>query len=141
MGVDAGDDDALAAVVAHGLLGSVAVMHAAAQTLQRLGDEVPVDDRTFLLDSMCLQSDLLVEGTDCMSASMGEEILSSAAAVRMAAGTLASSWDGVVGDQRLTLLTTLDQHGDRLKTMLLRLVQGLDPEAILLLDSLAADAH
>ena len=132
-------DPALDAVVAHGLLGSVAVMHAAAQTLHRLGDAVPAEDRTFLLDSMCLQSDLLVEGTDCLSASLGEEILSSATAVRLAAGTLAASWDRVVGDQRASLLTILDRQGDRLKTMLLRLVQGLDPEAILLLDSLAAE--
>ena len=134
-----GQDPALAAVVAHGLLGSVSVMHAAALTLHRLGDRVPPDDRTFLLDSMCLQSDLLVEGTECLAAELGEEIVSSATSVRLAAGTLATDWDRVVGDQRSHLLTILDRHGDRLKTMLLQLVQGLDPAAILLLDSLAAD--
>ena len=133
------DDTGLSAVVAHGLLGSVAVMHAAAQTLHRLGDAVPEDDRTFLLDSMCLQSDLLVEGTDCLAAALGDEIMASATSVRLAAGTLASDWDRVVGEDRSSLLQILDRHGDRLKTMLLRLVQGLDPEAILLLDSLAPD--
>ena len=129
-------DPGLSAVVAHGLLGSVAVMHAAAETLHRLGDAVPVDDRVFLLESMCLQSDLLVEGTDCLSATLGDEIVASATSVRLAAGTLAMDWDRVVGDDRSSLLSILDRHGDRLKTMLLRLVQGLDPEAILLLDSL-----
>ena len=132
-------NDALDAVVAHGLLGSVAVMHAAAQTLQRLGEAVPAEDRTFLLDSMCHQSDLLVEGTDCLSATLGEQIVSSATSVRLAAGTLSAEWDRVVGDRRESLLTILERHGDRLKTMLLQLVQGLDPEVILLLDSLAPD--
>ena len=130
-------DASLDAVVAHGLLSSVAVMHAAAQTLGRLGDAVPPDDRTFLLESMCLQSDLLVEGTDCLTPTLSEEILSSATAVRLAAGTLAADWERVVGDDRSSLLTILDRQGERLKTMLLQLVQGLDPEAILFLDSLA----
>lgn len=132
-------DAALDAVVAHGLLSSVAVMHAAAQTLVRLGDGVPADDRTFLLESMCLQTDLLVEGTECLTPVLGDEIVASATSVRLAAGTLSSEWDRIVGDDRSALLTILDRHGDRLKTMLLRLVQGLDPEAIMLLDSLAPD--
>jgi hypothetical protein len=131
-------DAALDAVVAHGLLSSVAVMHSAALTLGRLGDAVPTDDRTFLLESMCLQSDLLVEGTDCLTRCLGDEIVSSATAVRLAAGTLAVDWDRVVGEDRADLLAILDRHGDRLKTMLLQLVQGLDPEAILLLDSLSS---
>ena len=132
-------DTALDAVVAHGLLGSVAVMHAAAQTLARKGEVMGEDDRTFLLDSMCLQSDLLVEGTDCLTRGLGEEILTAATAVRLAAGTLAVDWDRVVDDDRTSMLAILDRQGDRLKTMLLRLVQGLDPEAILFLDSLAPD--
>ena len=132
-------DAALDAVVAHGLLSSVAVMHSAAQTLGRLGDGIPADDRTFLLEAMCLQSDLLVEGTECLTQGLGDEILSSATAVRLAAGTLAVDWERVAGDEREGLLAILDRHGDRLKTMLLQLVQGLDPEAILFLDSLAPD--
>jgi len=132
-----GGDAALDAVVAHGLLSSVAVMHSAALTLGRVGDRMGEEDRTFLLESMCLQSDLLVEGTECLTRCLGEEIVSSATAVRLAAGTLAVDWDRVVGDDRAGLLAILDRHGDRLKTMLLQLVQGLDPEAILLLDSLA----
>jgi hypothetical protein len=87
---------------------------------------------------MCLQSDLLVEGTDCLTRCLGDEIVSSATAVRLAAGTLAVDWDRVVGEDRADLLAILDRHGDRLKTMLLQLVQGLDPEAILLLDSLSS---
>lgn len=130
---------ALDAVVAHGLLGSVAVMHAAAQTLARKGEIMGEGDRTFLLDAMCLQSDLLVEGTDCLNRHLGEEILTAATAVRLAAGTLAVEWDRVIGDDRASMLAILDRQGDRLKTMLLRMVQGLDPEAILFLDSLAPD--
>ena len=132
-------DDGLAAVVAHGLLSSVAVMHAAALTLQRLGDAVPADDRVILLDAMCEQSDLLVEGTDCLSPAVSEEIAGSAASLRLAAGILALDWDRVAVDHRASLLDVLDRHGDRLKTMLLRLVQGLEPEAIVFLDSLAVD--
>jgi len=130
-------DAALDAVVAHGLLSSVAVMHSAALTLGRAGERMGQDDRTFLLESMCLQSDLLVEGTECLTRCLGDEIVSSATAVRLAAGTLAVEWERIVGDDRADLLSILDRHGDRLKTMLLQLVQGLDPEAILLLDSLA----
>jgi hypothetical protein len=114
-------------------------MHAAALTLQRLGDGVPADDRMSLLDAMCEQSDLLVEGTDCLSPAVSEEIAGSASSLRLAAGILALDWDRVGAARRASLLEVLDRNGDRLKTMLLRLVQGLDPEAILYLDSLAAD--
>jgi hypothetical protein len=114
-------------------------MHSAAQTLVRLGDGVPADDRTFLLESMCMQTDLLVEGTECLTPALGDEIAASATSVRLAAGTLSAEWDRILDDDRSALLTILDRHGDRLKMMLLRLVQGLDPEAILLLDSLVPD--
>jgi len=138
-GDDCDDDGTLAAVVAHGLLSSVAVTHAAALTLRRVGERMDVADRIELLDAMSLQSDLLVEATTCFGHDTSHEIVGSATVVRLAARTLLDNWDVVGGETRGELLAALDRHGDRLKALLLSVVRGLDAEAIELLDSLAAD--
>ena len=129
----AGDDGTLEAIVAHGLIGSLAVATGSASMLLR--------DRTFdptteqwLLDSIAEQSPLVVEGMKTILDSATQSFLDAATNVSLAAGTLSE----IAAADRRPVLESLLRASDVLRQILGGLVRGLPPEVIEMLDELSA---
>ena len=127
------DDGTLEAIVAHGLIGSLAVATGSASMLLK--------DRTFdpsteqwLLDSITEQSILVVEGMKTILDGSTQAFLDAATNVALAAGALPA----VGADDRRPLLEALLRASDVLRQILGALVRGLPPEVVEMLDELAA---
>ena len=127
------DDGTLAAIVAHGLIGSLAVATGSASMLLR--------DKTFdpsteewLLDSIVEQSALVIEGMRSILESEPESFADAATNVSLAAGTLRT----VERADRRSVLEALLRASDVLRQILGGLVRGLPPEVVVLLDELSA---
>ena len=129
----AGDDGTLEAIVAHGLIGSLAVATGSASMLLR--DKVfDATTEQWLLDSITEQSALVVEGMRTILDSATQSFLDAATNVSLAAGTLAE----VDAAQRRPVLESLLRASDVLRQILGGLVRGLPPEVIEMLDEISA---
>ena len=126
------DDGTLEAIVAHGLIGSLAVATGSASMLLR--------DKTFdatteqwLLDSIHEQATLVVEGMRTILDGSTQSFVDAATNVALAAGTVAN----VPSSERKAVLEALLRASDVLRQVLGGLVRGLPPEVIEMLDGLA----
>lgn len=127
------DDGTLEAIVAHGLMGSLAVATGSASMLLK--------DRTFdsttelwLLESIAEQSSLVVEGMRTILDRHTASFLDAATNVALAAGLLAS----LATEHRRPVLEALLRGTDVLRQILGHLIRGLPPEVIEMLDGLSA---
>ena len=127
------DEGTLEAIVAHGLIGSLAVATGSASMLLR--------DKTFdatterwLLDSIAEQSILVVEGMKAIVDGATSSFFDAATNVSLAAGSLGN----VDAAGRRPLLEALLRASDVLRQILGGLVRGLPPEVIEMLDELSA---
>ena len=59
--VDEWQDDATLAVVAHGLLSSMALINGSAELLKERWEQLGPERRTKLLDNVCMQSSFIIE--------------------------------------------------------------------------------
>ena len=135
-GVDRGpvaDDGTLEAIVAHGLIGSLAVATGSASMLLRDKTFDPTTEQ-WLLDSISEQSALVVEGMKTILDGVTSSFVDAATNVSLAAGTLRT----IARDQRKPVLEALLRASDVLRNILGGLVRGLPPDVILMLDELSA---
>lgn len=127
------DDGTLEAIVAHGLIGSLAVATGSASMLLRDKTFDPATER-WLLESITEQSILVVEGMKSIVDSATQSFLDAATNVALAAGTLPA----MDAADRRPVLEALLRASDVLRQILGGLVRGLPPEVIEMLDGLTA---
>jgi hypothetical protein len=130
---DVSDDGTLEAIVAHGLIGSLAVATGSASMLLRARTYDPTTER-WLIDSIAEQSILVVEGMKTILDNATQSFLDAATNVALAAGAL----QDIQPDDRRPVLEALLRASDVLRQILGGLVRGLPSEVIEMLDELSA---
>lgn len=125
------DDGTLEAIVAHGLIGSLAVATGSASMLLRDKTFDPTTER-WLIDSIAEQSALVVEGMKTILDGAMLSFADAATNVALAAGTLGR----VPVEDRRPVLEALLRSSDVLRHILGGLVRGLPPEVLEILDDL-----
>jgi hypothetical protein len=133
------DATELDAIVAHGLLNSLAVLSGAAGTLLAYGSSMEEGDVATLVSAIDEQSGVFVEGVKVLLEHSTVTFADAATAVSLGAALCGS----LSVERRAAVLTTLVKRSKELKAVLDGLVRGLPTEVIELLDSLtpAAEGH
>lgn len=122
----------LAAIVAHGLLNSLAVMSGAAGTLLAYGSELGARDVEALVSAIDSQGCVFTEGLKVLLEHSSIALADAATAV-----ALGSSVCGELpADRRAEVLDVLVRRSHEFKSALDGLVRGLPPDVLELLDSL-----
>jgi hypothetical protein len=120
----------LDAIVAHGLLNSLAVISGAAATILKYGAALPVDDLDTLTNAIDEQSAVFSDGLHVLVRNASEAFADAATAVVLAAGVA----NRVAGEDRTLALEALLRRTALIKQTLDGLVRGLPAEVIALLD-------
>jgi hypothetical protein len=131
------DATELEAIVAHGLLNSLAVLSGAAGTLLAYGRDMEDDDVAMLVEAIDAQSLVFLEGLRVLLEHSTVAFADAATAVSLGAAVCGSLSD----ERRAAVLTTLVTRSKELKSALDGLVRGLSPEVLELLDSLTPTAE
>ena len=122
----------LEAVVAHGLLNSLAVMSGAAGTLLAYGSDLGDNDVETLVAAIDSQSCVFTEGLKVLLEHSSIAFADAATAVSLGSGVCGS----LTAERRAQVLDMLVRRSRELKSALDGLVRGLPPEVLELLDSL-----
>lgn len=120
----------LEAVVAHGLLNSLAIISGAAATILEHGDALQEDDIRTLTQAIDDQSTIFTDGLQVVIRHATDTFADAATAVALASG-VANHVDR--GDRRLALEALVRRTG-ALRQVLDGLVRGLPEEVVSLLD-------
>jgi K+-sensing histidine kinase KdpD len=131
------DATELEAIVAHGLLNSLAVLSGAAGTLLAYGGQLEDDDVATLVDAIDSQSEVFTEGLKVLLEHSSVAFADAATAVSLGAAVCGS----VTEERRTEVLGMLVKRSKELKAALDGLVRGLPPEVLELLDSLGPAAE
>ena len=126
------ETDELEAIVAHGLLNSLAVMSGAAGTLLAYGERLKEGDVDLLVAAIDAQSCVFTEGLKVLLEHSTIAFADAATAVSLGSGVCSR----VSGDRRGEVLDMLVRRSRELKVALDGLVRGLPAEVLELLDSL-----
>ena len=126
------DTSELEAIVAHGLLNSLAVMSGAAGTLLAYGSEMGADDVETLVNAIDAQSCVFTEGLKVLLEHSTVAFADAATAVSLGSAVCGS----LSSERRAGVLAMLVRRSRELKSALDGLVRGLPPEVLELLDSL-----
>jgi hypothetical protein len=132
MSVAPSETNELEAIVAHGLLNSLAVMSGAAGTLLAYGSRMGDDDVDSLVAAIDAQSCVFTEGLKVLLEHSSVAFADAATAVSLGSGVCGS----VSSERREQVLRMLVRRSRELKNALDGLVRGLPPEVLELLDSL-----
>jgi hypothetical protein len=122
----------LEAIVAHGLLNSLAVMSGAAGTLLAYGQEMKEQDVDTLVAAIDSQGCVFTEGLKVLLEHSSVTFADAATAVSLGSGVCSS----LSAERRGQVLDTLVRRSRELKLALDGLVRGLPTEVLELLDSL-----
>ena len=120
----------LEAVVAHGLLNSLAVISGAAATLLEHGHAMGEDDVRTLTTAIDEQSTIFTDGLQVVVRHASDTFADAATAVALAAGVA----NHVAPDDRSIALEALVRRAGLLRQVLDGLVRGLPDEVLALLD-------
>ena len=126
------DVSELEAVVAHGLLNSLAVMSGAAGTLLAYGRDLGEADVETLVEAIDSQACVFTEGLKVLLEHSTVAFADAATAVALGSGVCGS----LTADRREQVLDMLVRRSRELKSALEGLVRGLPPDVLELLDSL-----
>ena len=127
------ETDELEAIVAHGLLNSLAVMSGAAGTLLAYGKDLGDTDVETLVAAIDSQSCVFTEGLKVLLEHSSIAFADAATAVSLGSGVCGS----LSPERREQVLDMLVRRSCELKSALDGLVRGLPPEILELLDSLS----
>jgi hypothetical protein len=119
----------LDAVVAHGLLNSLAVISGAADTILRYGAAMEPDDLAILTTAIDEQSAVFTDGLQVLIRHSSDAFADAATAVVLAAGTA----NHVDDPERTIALEALVRRTALIRQTLEALVRGLPPEVLSLL--------
>jgi len=131
------DATELEAIVAHGLLNSLAVLSGAAGTLLAYGSQMEEEDVMTLVTAIDEQSGVFTEGLKVLLEHSSVAFADAATAVSLGAAVCSS----LPAERRAEVLATLVKRSKELKSALDGLVRGLAPEVLELLDSLTPTAE
>lgn len=119
----------LDAVVAHGLLNSLAVISGAAATILQFGEAMEEDDLSVLTAAIDAQSAVFTDGLQVLIRSASDAFADAATAVTLAAGIA----NRVGVDDRSMVLEALVERTSLIRQVLDGLVRGLPDEVLTLL--------
>ena len=119
----------LDAVVAHGLLNSLAVISSAASAILQFGASMGEDDRRVLTAAIEEQSCLFIDGLQVLIREASETFADAATAVALAAGVA----DSVAPEDRDLVLQAVVRRSALVRQALDGLVRGLPDEVLSLL--------
>lgn len=122
----------LEAIVAHGLLNSLAVMSGAAGTLLEYGRDLGETDVESLVAAIDSQACVFTEGLKVLLEHSSVAFADAATAVSLGSGVCGR----LTAERREQVLSMLVRRSGELKSALDGLVRGLPPEVLELLDSL-----
>ena len=120
----------LEAIVAHGLLNSLAVISGAASTILEHGAALAEDDVRTLTNAIDEQSTIFTDGLQVVIRHASDTFADAATAVALAAGVA----NHVSPDERALALEALVRRSGLLRQVLDGLVRGLPDEVLALLD-------
>lgn len=120
----------LDAVVAHGLLNSLAIISGAASTILQYGSAMDDADLEVLTEAIGEQSSVFTDGLQVLIRSASDTFADAATAVTLAAGVA----NRVAASDRAMVLEALVSRTGLIRQVLDGLVRGLPPEVLLLLD-------
>jgi hypothetical protein len=128
--------DALAAVLAHGLLNSLAVVDGAALTLSRSWDRLAPEQRVELMQVVARHSALVADQCQDLPAVVSHKLANHLFVVRGVCDTLEREGHYLVADDRRHLFDVLVRQSGRVAALLDAVARGLPPEAQIVLDGL-----
>ena len=120
----------LDAIVAHGLLNSLAVISGAASTILQHGDALAEDDLAVLTAAIDEQSEVFTDGLHILVRHASVAFADAATAIALAAGVA----DHVGAEDRKLALEAVVRRTGLIRQALAGLVRGLPPEVLSLLD-------
>ena len=120
----------LEAVVAHGLLNSLAVISGAAATILEHGSVLSAEDLRVLTVAIDEQSSIFTDGLQVVVRHASDTFADAATAVALAAGVA----NHLAGEERNLALEALVRRAGLLRQVLDGLVRGLPDEVLALLD-------
>ena len=126
------DEVELSAIVAHGLLNTLAVISGSAATMQQFGSSMTAEQHETMIAALVSHSELFTEGLDVLLRHCSDAFADAAWTVE----TIGWRYRSAAPDDRLVMLERLEKETAVLRSGLQSLVRGLPPETIDLLDSL-----
>ena len=130
--IEDGDDVELSAIVAHGLLNTLAVLSGSAATLRQFGARLSDEQRESMTAALVSHAELFTEGLDVLLRHCSDAFADAAWIVE----SIGRRFRAAMGDDRAVMLERLDVSATVLRNGLQALVRGLPPETVELLDSL-----
>jgi hypothetical protein len=125
-------DRELAAVIAHGLLNTVAAVSGSARTLRRYGHRLGDDDYEVLLGSIVDNAGVFMDGLDAILENCSDAFGDAATTMALAARTIRSVPEADLPQ----VLDGLVAHTSVLELGLAAMVRGLSPELLEFLNGL-----
>ena len=130
--VNDGDDLELSAIVAHGLLNTLAVLSGSAATIREFGARLSDEQRESMTAALVSHAELFTEGLDVLLRHCSDANADAAWIVESIGRRLRAA----MPDDQAVMLERLDVSTTVLRNGLQALVRGLPPETVELLDSL-----
>ena len=126
------DEVELSAIVAHGLLNTLAVISGSGATMQQFGPTLSAEEHEQMTAALVSHSELFTEGLDVLLRHCSDAFADAAWIVE----SIGRRFRAAADDDREVMLDRLADSTSVLRSGLQSLVRGLPPETIDLLDSL-----
>ena len=127
-----GDDFELSAIVAHGLLNTLAVLSGSAATLREFGPRLSDEQRASMTAALVSHAELFTEGLDVLLRHCSDAFADAAWIVE----SIGRRFRAAMADDQAVMLERLEVSTTVLRNGLQALVRGLPSETVELLDSL-----
>lgn len=129
-------DDSLAAVIAHGLLNSLAVVQGGVATLHRVWDGLSVDQRKDMADTALSQAELMADGLEALPSPVRHRLANHLFVVRGVCLTLLAEGCHLDHTDRRHLADVVQRQADHAATVLHEVVRGLPADVLAALDDM-----
>lgn len=126
------EDLELSAIVAHGLLNTLAVLSGSAATMRQFAERLSDEQRESMTAALVSHAELFTEGLDVLLRHCSDAFADAAWIVE----SIGRRFRAAAPDDQTTMLDRLDASATILRNGLQSLVRGLPPDTIDLLDSL-----
>jgi hypothetical protein len=131
--------DSLAAVIAHGLLNSLAVVKNGVVTLTEVWEALSADERATLTEGVLSQAEVMADGLDLLPDMPRHRLANHLFVLRRACETLIRDGRFLSAAERADLLTVVHRQADCAAEVLHGVVRSLPPEVLVVLDGLDDD--
>src|SRR5436309_2693757 len=131
--------DSLAAVVAHGLLNSLAVVKNGVTTLAEEWDDIDPDQRVYLAEGVLAQAELMADGLDSLPTGPRHRLANHLFVLRGACECLIREGRRLTAPERDDLLAVVDRQAAHAAAILHGVVQSLPDQVLVLLNRLGED--